>query len=57
MKFMKGFRNPKKMPKDKRKEEKVHFRQGLVLQHSKGQHLLINPRLLFLCYYAFAVLF
>lgn len=33
------------MPKSKDNKEKVHFRQGLVLQHSKGQHLLINPRM------------
>ena len=46
------------MPKDKRTGEQAHFRQGLVLQHSKGQHLLINPRLLYyFSVYLYPVLF
>ncbi|KAK2949022.1 putative Ribosomal RNA small subunit methyltransferase [Blattamonas nauphoetae] len=34
------------MPKVRSKEEKPAFRQGLVLHHSKGQHLLINPHII-----------
>ncbi|KAK2958588.1 putative Ribosomal RNA small subunit methyltransferase [Blattamonas nauphoetae] len=38
--------NGNKMPKVRSKEEKPAFRQGLVLHHSKGQHLLINPHII-----------
>ncbi|KAH7830469.1 putative dimethyladenosine transferase [Monocercomonoides exilis] len=34
------------MPKIKTNDSKGQFRQGLVLQHSKGQHLLINPHII-----------